>query len=479
MNHRTLRRRLVIGAVTTATLFGVTTAASAEHARPELPFEPITTNALPCSATGLPVFASARSTMQLFQTGDPATPVNAPATSNKVGRVNDMIALSSDGKYLYTVSENGTPPEVGTLGGSDGVTRYTLKGKDKGKTEILANNVTPAGANVWDRVDGVKWYPYGGPDDEGVVLISEEFAAGGIWQVNPETGAFVRLDWLGNYAHEGVGLDRAGNLYLGDESRTGAIYKAVPNDPSDLTKGGTLSYLVGTSVDASGWKQVNDPSKAIDEANKGGAILFDRPEDFDEANGRIYFAVTEPASDAVNRKGAVGQTVNRGGVYSLSTKGVPELSVQSGALPYAALTPMIEVNDPKYTSQAQAQAQQGLQFPDNLAFDGEGNLWVHEDIPDGATFPASGVDVSKQARNQQDELYVFKLNRKGDAIVKNPDASGPGVSGGYKAADMRTSPTAPACANEFTGGIFAEDGETLYINQQHFDNPTIKVSFDD
>ena len=331
-----------------------------------------------------------------------------------------------------------------------------------------------SGSNIWQRVDGMKWYPFGGPRGQGVLLASEEYAAGGIWEIDPITGAFTRLDWLGNYAHEGIGLDRQGNLYLGDEARGGAIYKAVPNDRRDLTKGGTLSYLVGTSADASGWKRVVDPANASSEASSGGAVLFDRPEDFDEANGRVYFAVTEPAGDALPRSGAAGQVVNRGGIYSLSTRGVPDLATESGTLPYTRLSPMIEVNDPTYGSQADAQSQQGLQFPDNLAFDGEGHLWVHEDIPDNSgTFPTNGIDVSKQARNQQDELYVYVLNDKGNAIVSNPDVAGPGISGGYKAADMRTSPAAKPCENEFTGGIFAEDGRTLYINQQHYDNPTL------
>ena len=42
---------------------------------------------------------------------------------------------------------------------------------------------------------------------------------------------------------------------------------------------------------------------------------------------------------------------------------------------------------------------------------------------------------------------------------------------------MRTSPGASGhpCENEFTGGIFAPDGRTLYINQQHWDNPTLTI----
>ncbi len=490
MNTRTLRRRVIGGALGSAAVLTMvatsmtpaTAGTGGAQTPSDLGFTPINTNALSCSANGYIQFANDKHNQPvtptlLMQAGDPATPLNAPATSNKVGRVNDMIALSPDGRYLYTSSENTIPTENGIgVDGSDGITRLTLKGPDKGKKEILADNVDATGANLWQRMDGMKWYPFGGPGGDGVLLGSEEFTTGHIWQINPVDGSFARLDWLGAYAHEGIGLDRHGNLYLGDEARGGAIYKAVPNDRRNLTKGGTLYYLVGTGTDATGWKQVVNPANASAEASAGGAVLFDRPEDFDEANGRVYFTVTEPAGDANPRAGAAGQVVNRGGVYSLSTQDVPDLATQSGALPYAHLAPMIEVNDPTYATQTDAQAQQGLQFPDNLAFDGAGHLWVHEDIPDNnGSFPANGIDVSKQARNQQDELYVYVLNGKGNAIRPNPDTSGPGISGGYKAADMRTSPAAHACENEFTGGIFAANGKTLFINQQHWDNPTLSI----
>ena len=481
MKSRTIQLGLGATSVASVTLalLAAGTPANASDRTPRLGFTPITSSALSCSAGGLIQFANNSSNAAvtptvLLRAGDAASPVNAPATSTKVGRENDMIALSPDGTYLFTSSENANPSDTGAPNGSDGITRLTLKGKDAGKKEILADAVDTTGANIWQRVDGMKWYPTSRRDeDKGVLLASEEYAAGGIWQVDPRTGAFARLDWLGSFSHEGIGLDRAGNLYLGDEARGGALYKAVPNDRSDLTKGGTLFYLVGTGTDVTGWKAVVNPAGASAEASSGGAVLFDRPEDFDEHNGRIYFTVTEPAGDALPRTGAAGQVVNQGGVYGLSASGVPGLAVQSGSLPYTRLTPMIGVNDPTYTSQAQAVAQQGLQFPDNLAFDGAGHLWVHEDIPDSdGSFPASGIDVGKQTRNQQDELYVYVLNEKGDAIRPNPNVTGPGVSGGYKAADMRTSPAATPCQNEFTGGIFAADGRTLYINQQHAENAT-------
>jgi secreted PhoX family phosphatase len=481
MNHRTLRRRAAAAAVASIGFIAAGAAAgvNAGAESPELGFTPITTNALSCAEAGYLKFANdpfgkAIVPKVLMSAGDAATPINAPATSNKVGSENDMIALSPDGKYLFTSSE---------AGASDGITRLTLKGPKKGTKELLAANidtsVTPA-KNGWSRIDGMNWYPFGGPGGLGVLLGGEEFSTtstargGGIWQINPDTGAFARLDWIGDFAHEGIAITADGTMYIGDEVRAGGIYKAVPNDPTDLTKGGSLYYLVPSSVDASGWKLVTNLADPGKQAIVDG-VLFDRPEDFEALNGRVYFTVTEPRADADNRFPQPDHVVNRGGVYTFRATGVPELSAGDRT---TRLTPMIEVNDPKYATQDEAKAQQGLQFPDNIAFDNEGNLWVHEDIPDGSAtvFPSSGIDVSKQTRDQQDELYVFVLNKKGDAIKANPSTTGPAISGGYKAADMRTSPAATPCQNEFTGGIFK--GDTLYINQQHAENSTLKIELD-
>jgi len=120
-------RALIAGAVGVASLAAMAVGGTAGAAPPvgnDLGFTPITTNALACSVTGLPLFANDRrnqpvTPMVLMQTGDAAAPVNAPATSTAVGRENDMIALTPDGRYLFAVSENASF--------SDGVTRLTLK----------------------------------------------------------------------------------------------------------------------------------------------------------------------------------------------------------------------------------------------------------------------------------------------------------------------------------------------------------------
>ncbi|HEX2784048.1 MAG TPA: alkaline phosphatase PhoX [Ilumatobacteraceae bacterium] len=438
-------------------------------------FNPISTNALPCSVTGDPAMATPMSLTKLMSAGDPATLVGA-GTATTVGRENDMNALSADGKYLFASSENATP--------SDGVTRYTLTGPGTGTKEILTTGPV-APATTWSRLDGGYWYA-----PSGQLLVGEEYSpaaatpntqarGGGVWQVDPSTGAFVRLDWLGSMAHEGL-VYSGGALFFGDENRTGAFYKAVPSNPADLTAGGVLYYMVGTGIDASGWKAVVNADTAVAEANNGGAILFDRPEDVDARGGRIYFTVTEAQGDADIRIGSYGtftgnaannQVVNRGGIYSFNDTGLADLSTQSGALPpYVKIAPMIEVQDPEFPSQAAAQAQQGLQYPDNIAFDGRGHLWVHEDIPDDTAVTPTNIH-SKQYRNQQDEMYVFELAIGGSTIVNAGT-----VSGGVKAGDMQSSDGTKPCTNEFTGGVFGADGVSLFFSQQHNANPTFRTA---
>ena len=474
--RRRVRQALLISAVCAFDVTALSATAGADTPLDHWGFTPISGSALPCSATGDPAMASPMTLTKLMSAGDPATLVG-PDTPTTVGRENDMNALGANGKYLFASSENGAP--------SEGVSRYTLTGPTAGAKEILTTGPV-APATTWSRMDGGYWYA-----PSGQLLVGEEYSpaaaatantqarGGGVWQVDPTTGAFVRLDWLGSMAHEGLVLS-GGALFFGDENRTGAFYKAVPANAADLTAGGTLNYMVGTGIDASGWKAVVTADNAVAEANNGGAILFDRPEDVDALGGRVYFTVTEAQGDADLRIGNYGtftgnaannQVVNRGGIYSFNDTGVSDLSAQSGTNPpYVTIDPMIEVEDPEYASQALAQGQQGLQYPDNIAFDGRGHLWVHEDIPDDTAMTPTNIH-SKQYRNQQDEMYVFELTASGDAIVGQPTDSG-----GVKAGDMQSSDATKPCTNEFTGGVFGADGLSLFFNQQHNANPTFRTS---
>ncbi len=290
----------------------------------------------------------------------------------------------------------------------------------------------------WNRLDPVKWYA-----PSGVLLIGEEDGVNGsMWQVDPVTGASTELVWFGKMSHEGVAFGDDGAIWEGDENHAGAIYRAVPSDISDLTQGGALSFL----VDGVGFTPINNPVNAVSEAFNGGATLYDRPEDFDQADGNIYMAVTEPADDAA-ASSTPGHPVHEGGVYSVNDTGTPHVTS------FAAL------NDP--TTGAAGEQVEGLQFPDNLAIDRKGNVWIHEDIPDGSTVH------TKQFRDMQDELWVAL-----------PDKDGDGLSDGlHKFANMGNSSTATPCQNEWTGGAFQDD-RAFFVNQQHADNPTWQVELE-
>ncbi len=411
-------------------LAGSTGAAYAADPINKLGFVPLHNDAAPCTATNIEWTPSAVNPHIILQAGDPATPTaNASPAQTTVRGENDMLAIDPTGRFVYTPSETTTDGAVTRL---DTVT---------GVKTILSQKTT---APTWSRLDGIRWY---GPS--GKLLIDEETSTGKIWQVDPDTGAFVSLDWLGTFAHEGIAFGTDGAIWQGDENRSGAIFRSVPNNPADLTQGGTLTYM----VDNGAFVPVANPANARTEATAAtaSAALFDRPEDFDQRNGRIYFTVTEPPGDAALQPPNAAGPVKPGGVYSINDTGTPHATL------------LVAVNDPEVTDRTAASAVQGLQFPDNINFDVRGNLWIHEDIPDD--FAATPTNIhSKQFKNQQDELWVAVL-----------DPSGANLSPGttlYKFANLANSATARPCENEWTGGIFAPNGHTYYINQQHANNPT-------
>jgi len=393
--------------------------------RARLGFVPLETGPQPCSATSIRWSPSVTPT-KIMQRGDAATPgPNAFPSQTTVPGENDMLAVDASGRFLFSVSETST-------GGA--VTKLDTQ---TGEKTILAQRAD------WNRLDPVKWYA-----PSGTLLIAEEDGSNGsVWQVNPETGASTELLWLGKMGHEGIAFALDGAIWQGDENRTGAVYRSVPNDRFDLTKGGTLTAL----VDGVGFVDVN-PLNAHDDALAKGASLFDRPEDFDEYAGKIYFAVTEPPDDAKKQSDIVGREVRSGGVYTVNEFGTPQVTLFVG------------VNDPG--TGALGQQTPGLQFPDNIAIDRLGNVWIHEDIPDD--FQATPTNKhSKQYQDMQDELWVAL-----------PDDNRDGKTDGmFKFADLGNSATATPCQNEWTGGQF-RDINTFFVNQQHADNPTYQVTLD-
>jgi hypothetical protein len=222
------RRRIcgaAVGSVTVVTLSVASASPATSLSAPNLGFAPITTNVLPCSANGLMQVANDKRNQpvtptQLMQAGDSATPVNAPTTSNKVGRVNDMIAVAS-----------------------------------------------------------------------------EEFAAGGIWQINPDRGG-VRASRLAGELLPRGDRPRQGRQPL--PRRRGSGWRDLRGraERHPRPDQGRHAVLPGRKLHRPDRLEAGvEPRECVGRSQRRGAILFDRPEDFDEANGRVYFAVSEPAGD--------------------------------------------------------------------------------------------------------------------------------------------------------------------------------------
>ncbi len=267
-----------------------------------------------------------------------------------------------------------------------------------GVAEVIAQN--PA----WSRMDPVKWTPWG------TLVIGEEYAGGRIYEVHPWTGEYWSRDSLGTFAHEGIAFGPDGSVYLGDENGDGAIYKFVPASYGNLREG-TLYAL----KDGEGWIRIENPAMAAAEAKAKGATLFNRPEDMEVGpDGNVYVTVT--ATHQVLR-------------FAPGDRPQVQVFVQGGPV-----------------------GQNDFNWPDNLAFDTKGNLYIAEDIPDN----------EKLQYQQQDDIWVAL-----------PDRDGDGKSDGiFRFASLSTSQGAAYGAqNEPTGIYFNRDGSRLYLNQQHADNP--------
>lgn len=183
----------------------------------------------------------------------------------------DMNAPDPSGRFLFTSHEIFDPHRAAK---SISLTRTDLQ---TGVTVSLL-----AGRRA---ADGLKWTPWG------TLLLGEEFSQGGIWELNPWSGAHERRDLLGNFAHEGIALAADGTVYLADEDKKGAIYKFVPLHPNtvkSLAEGQLYVMKAGE-----GWVAIKDPAEARKEALEKGATTYNRPEDMEIGpDGRVYVAIT-------------------------------------------------------------------------------------------------------------------------------------------------------------------------------------------
>jgi hypothetical protein len=323
------------------------------------------------------------------------------------------------GRYLYRTHE---------LGSNAGVSVTDLF---TGQTRILARRAD------WERFDGIAWTPWG------TLLASEEAGngaipdpavpqalAGLVYEFNPITGAAVARPALGSKSHEGNRFDPQGNHYGISETNPGFIFRFVPDTWGDLAKGQLYALKVvnptGDRVGDAIWVLLDRAAVQVDAsaaALAAGATGYNRPEDVEIAtstgNNRggdnvLYVAVTGPGDNRI-----LGVDLRQpGGGADHST-----------AFVYDYVKP--GVNAPA-----------DFEWPDNVALDRSGNLFITEDP---ATAPTT---------KRGDDIWVA-VPPKGDGDKHQPAAAV------LKFASLTD------CSAEPTGLYFDLLSDRLFVHAQH------------
>jgi uncharacterized protein len=362
-------------------------------------FEPLLTSA-PCTPGG--------NAVQPFLLPD-GYAQNIVASEPQFPDVPDMNTLNENGpqagRFLYRTHELG----------SNGVVSVTDLWTST--TRILAQRPE------WGRLDGIVWTPWGS------LLIAEERGGGLVYELDPLTGAGVARPAIGRKSHEGMRFDPQGNLYTISESNPGYIFKFAPDVRGDLSSGQTYALKIITPTgDRTGeaeWVELNQAqveTNADTAAAAVGATGYNRPEDVETAtstgNNRggantLYVAVTGPGDNRILgidlREPKGGKNHETAFVYDYVKVGV--------------------------------NAPADFEWPDNLALDKNGNLYITEDP---ATAPATG---------RGDDIWVAVAPSGGD-------------SHGPASAVVRFA-SLTDCNAEPTGIYFDLSGTTLFVHAQH------------
>lgn len=367
-----------------------------------------------CGAVGLPASAQDLETYQPFilPPGYSQTTLTTeldPGLANLGAGVDnfDMLTLNETGpqagRFLYRTHEVGSN---GTLSVTDLAT---------GITRIVAN------ASHYEALDGIVWTPWG------TVLFAEERivasrrdpqvpdAIGGlVYEYDPATGVSTPLPALGARSHEGLRFDVHGHLYgisestPGNAGQSGAIFKFVPDRKGDLSSGQLYALKVhdASKTGAAVWVPLDRDAVRINsdaEAIRVGATGWARPED------------VEIGTSTGNNRG--GQDV----MYVATTTDDLVLRIElKGDAAFVSNFVQEGVNV------------SGLNNPDNVALDSQGNLFITED-------------------NGPGDIWVAKASGGGELI----------------ASEVVRFASLTDCAAEPTGIYFDRSGKMLYVNVQH------------
>jgi len=334
------------------------------------------------------------------------------------------------GRFMYRTHEVRTgrgDSVIDEIGGS--VSVVDLK---TGETKLLAQDQS------YTALDGIRWTPWG------TLLFAEETAGGRLFEIilnEDMTSAAEIIDHpdVGRLAHEGIDLDKDGNVYIVDEHRGrssgcngvvpcgGGIYKFVPNTYGDLSEG-SLYVLKVDGADGLGkatWAGPIDPLTARESGSYAGGQSYQRPEDVEIIGDTLYVAITEGPRDVKTEAGILEfqKELYEGRVIAINLK---EMMVTNFVKP--GINAPIEIGKP-----GEPGHQTGFDSVDNLAEAPNGDLIMIEDNKPSDIWFASGK-TNKFGASKKVKLF---------ASLTDPGAEGTGIY---------FSPTDP---------------KTLYVNIQH------------
>ena len=253
---------------------------------------------------------------------------------------------------------------------------------------------------------------------------------GWVVEIDPFTGAAIKLTALGRFAHEGatVTLARDGRpvVYMGDDKTGEHIYKFIGDEPGSLAQG----TLYAADTDRGRWLPLSlDKDKRLREAfstqtellirtreaaKLAGASPQDRPEDIeiDPHSGAALVALT-----------------------------------RHPLRPYGSILRLAEKDNDPAAEEFVADtflaggAENGFACPDNLVFDPRGNLWLCTDI------------------SSHELLGLLYAPFKNNGLFHIP------MSGPHAGMPVQVASAPPGA--EFTGPTFSPDGRTLFLSVQH------------
>ncbi|WP_339835469.1 alkaline phosphatase PhoX [uncultured Maribacter sp.] len=221
-------------------------------------------------------------------------------------------------------------------------------------------------------------------------------------EIDPVNKKVIDKRWaLGNFAHENAVIhNNERTLYQGADSNPGYLFRFVAHNNKDLSSGDLYVY-VGSKEGAGNWVRINNTTikernTTIDQSEVVGATVFNGIEDVEIApDGMVYFAVK--GEDTVYR--------------FLDSDPINGLDVSMetfvGDMEYTIAHEGGETSTPWGTGN------------DNLAFDGDGNLWV---LQDGSNNNIWVVEKGHTQDNPKIKLFgIAPLGAEATGITFSPD----------------------------------------------------------